>query len=101
MTKADVINEISRKTNLTKKDIGIIVNAFLNKMDFWLKNGEHLELRGFGSFGTKIRKSRFGINPQNKEKILIPERKVVYFKPGKELKENIKYAQFKENEDDK
>lgn len=67
----------------------------MDNMHLWLEDGQHIELRGFGSFGTKNRKSRYGFNPQNKERILIPGHSVVYFKPGKELKEKIKYAGLK------
>lgn len=94
MTKANIVDEISKKSELTKKNIGIIVDSLIKYLKIGLNNGEHIELRGFGTLGTKKRNARFARNPKTNKKIFIPEHKIVYFKPGKELKEKVKNANF-------
>lgn len=92
MTKADIISEISKNTSLTKKNIGIIINSFVKQLKIGIENDEHIELRGFGTLGMKKRMSRIARNPKTNEKIFVPEHKVVFFRPGKELKEKVRYA---------
>ncbi len=86
MTKAEIIEVISENVNITKKDIGIIIDKFFEKVKHGISNNEHIELRGFGTFGTKERKARIARNPKTNEKINVPEHRVPYFKAGKELK---------------
>lgn len=86
MTKADIIEIISENVNITKKDIGIIIDKFFEKVKSGVAENEHIELRGFGTFGTKERKARVARNPKTNEKISVPEHRVPYFKAGKELK---------------
>ncbi|GMT49170.1 MAG: transcriptional regulator [bacterium] len=86
MTKADIIEIISENVNITKKDIGIIIDQFFEKVKKGISANEHIELRGFGTFGTKERKARIARNPKTNEKINVPEHRVPYFKAGKELK---------------
>jgi len=86
LTKADIIEVISESVSITKKDIGIVIDKFFDKVKKGIASNEHIELRGFGTFGTKERKARIARNPKTNEKIQVPEHRVPYFKAGKELK---------------
>jgi len=86
LTKADIIEIISEDINITKKDIGVIIDKFFEKVKDGIGGNEHIELRGFGTFGTKERKARVARNPKTNEKISVPKHRVPYFKAGKELK---------------
>ena len=90
MTKADLINILIQEMGMSKKNAEVVVNTFLGSMIESLKNGKGIELRGFGSFRIRERKPRIGRNPQTGEKVKVPAKKIVYFKPGKELKEFTK-----------
>lgn len=92
MTKADLIAEVSRSAELSKKDAENIVNVFLDRIVDALKEGEKIELRGFGSFKLRRRNSRVGRNPRTSEAVQVPAKKVPYFKPGKDLKKLINKA---------
>jgi integration host factor subunit beta len=92
MTKADLISEVSRAAELSKKDAENIVNVFLDGIVDALKEGEKIELRGFGSFKLRRRNSRVGRNPRTSEAVQVPAKKVPYFKPGKDLKKLINKA---------
>uniref|UniRef100_A0A7C2K4Q3 Integration host factor subunit beta n=1 Tax=candidate division WOR-3 bacterium TaxID=2052148 RepID=A0A7C2K4Q3_UNCW3 len=86
MRKQDIVDEIYQQTGLPKKDIQLVVNMFLDSVKKAFFRGERVELRGFGVFEVKHRKSRVGRNPKTKEVIKIPARKVVTFKPSKLVK---------------
>ena len=89
MTKAELVEEVARTTQLTKKHAEIIVNTVFDSIVHSLKTGEKIELRGFGSFRLRKREPRKGRNPKTGDKVDVPPKKVPYFKPGKELKELI------------
>jgi integration host factor subunit beta len=89
MTKADLIDEVAKKSDLSKKDAEVIVQAVLDSIVDSLKLGGKVELRGFGSFRLRERAARQGRNPKTGEKVFVPAKKVPYFKPGKDLKELI------------
>lgn len=89
MTKAELVDEVSRHSELSKKDSEIIVQTVLDSIVDSLKSGEKVELRGFGSFRLRKRASRYGRNPKTGDKVYVPAKKVPYFKPGKELKDLI------------
>jgi len=89
MTKAELVDAVAKKSELSKKDAEVIVQAVLDSIIFSLQGGEKVELRGFGSFRLRERASRQGRNPKTGEKVHVPAKKVPYFKPGKELKELI------------
>ncbi len=90
MTKADLINILIQEMGMSKKNAESVVNTFLGSMIESLQRGEGIELRGFGSFRIRKRNPRVGRNPQTGEKVNVPAKNVVYFKPGKELKDSIK-----------
>jgi integration host factor subunit beta len=89
MTKAELIEEVSRVSDLTKKHSEIIVDTVFKSIINALHRGDKIELRGFGSFRIRQRESRKGRNPKTGERVDVPAKKVPYFKPGKELKELI------------
>ena len=87
MTKAELVNEVARSTQLTKKHAEIIVNTVFDSIVDSLQNGEKIELRGFGSFRIRQRGSRIGRNPKTGDRVQVPPKKIPYFKPGKELRD--------------
>ena len=89
MTKAELVDEVARSTELTKKDAEIIVNTVFQSIVDSLKAGEKIELRGFGSFRIRHRNARIGRNPKTGEKVEVPAKRIPYFKPGKELREML------------
>lgn len=86
MTKAELVDEVSKNSDLNKKDAEVIVKTVLDSIVDSLNSGEKVELRGFGSFRLRKRASREGRNPKTGEKVFVPAKRVPYFKPGKELK---------------
>jgi integration host factor subunit beta len=92
MTKAELVEAVSRVSDLTRKHSEVIVDAVFTSIIDALQKGDKIELRGFGSFRLRSRKSRTGRNPKTGEKVEVPSKKIPYFKPGKELKELINKA---------
>jgi len=88
MIKADLINKISKKRRVSRKEAKQIVEVFLNALKETIEHGEEIELRGFGCFRIREQGPRPGRNPKTGEIVPIPARKVVYFKPSKNLKIN-------------
>ena len=88
MNKADLVSMIAAKSNLTKKDSESALNAFMETVEGALKNGEKIQLVGFGTFEVRNRNARNGINPKTKETIKIPASKSPVFKAGKALKDS-------------
>lgn len=86
MTKADLIELVSKKADLPKKPAEIIVNTIFQSVSEALERGEKVELRGFGSFRMKIREARTARNPKTGEKVQVDKKKVPTFRAGKELK---------------
>ena len=86
MTKADLINIVAKKLDITQVQSGIIVEAALKSVVNALQNGQEVEIRGFGSFRFRNRAPRKGRNPKTGEKVDVPPKKIPYFKMGKELK---------------
>ena len=89
MTKADLVEEVARVTELTRKDSEVIVDTLFESVIKALKAGDKLEVRGFGSFRVRQRNARVGRNPKTGEKVEVPAKRVPYFKPSKELKDLI------------
>ena len=87
MTKAELVEEVARTTQLTKKHAELIVNTVFESIVNSLKDGEKIELRGFGSFRIRQRGPRIGRNPKTGAKVHVPSKRIPYFKPGKDLKE--------------
>jgi len=89
MNKADLINAVTEKAGLSKKDTEIVINAAIDAITDALKEGEKVQLVGFGAFEVKARAERIGRNPKTKEQIKIPASKVPVFKAGKALKDAV------------
>ena len=89
MNKAELINAVADKTNLTKKDAESAVNAVIDVITESLAKDEKVQLVGFGSFEVKSRAARIGRNPRTKEEVTIPASKAVQFKSGKVLKRAV------------
>jgi integration host factor beta subunit len=89
MTKADIVDEIAERTGLTKKDVADTVDQFLEAVSRALATGKHIEIRGFGTFKVKDRKSRLARNPRTGESVPVPPRRVPVFKVSKELKDIV------------
>ena len=92
MKKADIVDVIAEGTGLTKVETQAVVDGLLATVKFALKNGERVELRGFGNFKTVLRKARTARNPLTNEPVDVPEHYTAVFRPSKELREflNIK-----------
>ena len=86
MTKADIVEQVSREAEMTKKDAEQLVEIVFDSIIEALNKGEKVELRGFGSFRVRERNARKGRNPKTGAAVSIPAKRVAYFKPGKELK---------------
>ncbi|AQU76961.1 MULTISPECIES: HU family DNA-binding protein [Priestia] len=90
MKKAELIDAVATKSELTKQDTKKAVDALFEKISNTLANEEKIQLIGFGTFEVRERAARTGRNPQTGEEMTIPASKVPAFKPGKELKEALK-----------
>ncbi len=90
MTKAELIDALVEKMGrLTKKEAEMIVNIVFGSVADSLATGDKVELRGFGSFKVKSRRSREGRNPKTGDKVHVVAKKVPFFKSGKELRDRI------------
>ncbi len=89
MNKAELINVVSEAAEVSKKDAEAVITATLDAITDALKEGEKVQLVGFGSFEVKARAARVGRNPKTKEPIEIPASKVPVFKAGKVLKDTV------------
>ena len=89
LTKAELVEEVARVTQLTKKQAEEIVNTVFATIVDSLRSGRKIELRGFGSFRIRSRGARLGRNPKTGERVEVPPKRIPYFKPGKELKEQL------------
>jgi len=89
VTKAELVDEVGRQASLTRKHSEVIVDAVFSSILEALQRGDKIELRGFGSFRIRKRGSRTGRNPKTGEGVVVPAKRVPYFKPGKELRELI------------
>lgn len=89
MTKAELIEEVSRVVEMTRKDSEVIVEAIFDSIVRSLRTGDKIEIRGFGSFRTRKRQPRIGRNPKTGAKVEVPAKRIPYFKPSKELKDLV------------
>ena len=85
MIKLDLVNEVVNRTGITKTKAELAVETIFEAMKKALERGDRIELRGFGVFNVKPRKTGIGRNPRTGAEVNIPPGKAVRFKPGKEL----------------
>ena len=88
--KQELVDSVAKATGLTKKDATASVDAVFASIEEALKNGEKVQLIGFGNFEVRERAARKGRNPQTGAEIESPASKVPAFKPGKALKDAVK-----------
>lgn len=88
MTKAHLIEKVAeRAKTLSRRDAEKVVNGIFDSIRDALKRGEKTEIRGFGSFRLRIRRTKDGRNPKTGETVSVPEKRMPFFKAGKEIKE--------------
>lgn len=90
MTKSELIARLAeRYPQLVAKDADYAVKTILDAMVDAMATGQRIEIRGFGSFSLNRRPPRIGRNPKSGDKVMVPEKRVPHFKPGKELRERV------------
>src|SRR5947207_11986071 len=93
LTKADLIEEVLRITELPRKESETIVETIFDSIIQSLQQGQKIEIRGFGSFRTRERRGRVGRNPKTGAKLEVPAKKIPFFKPSKEFKDFVNSAE--------
>ena len=90
VTKSDIVDSVYNKIDCEKKIIQLVTDAFLEELKNSLKNSSTIELRGFGTFETRLRKGKSSArNPKTGENVSVPSHCVVGFRPGRELKNSV------------
>ncbi len=89
MNKAELVNKVCGEVGLSKRETKKVVDAIIETIGDTLAAGEKVTLVGFGTFRVRSRKARRGVNPQTRESIQIPAKKVPKFSTGKILKEKV------------
>jgi integration host factor subunit beta len=89
MTKADLVEKVTRLGDLTRRDGEVIVETIFDSVINALQKGDKIEIRGFGSFRIRQRNPRIGRNPKTGERVEVPAKRVPYFKPSKELRDLV------------
>jgi integration host factor beta subunit len=91
MTKADLVEQVAEAIGpgITKKDCALVVDGFLNALKLAMAQGENVEIRGFGTFKVRKRKTRMARNPRTGDPVAVPSRSVPVFKPSKHLRTRV------------
>jgi len=89
MTKAELVDLITGTTGMNRRDTVTVVNLIMENIGQALAGGDKVELRGFGSFKVKSRRSRLARNPRTGDAVDVPAKRVPYFKASNELKDRI------------
>jgi DNA-binding protein HU-beta len=89
VTKADIVDQIAAGTGLTKVETEAVVEGFIASVIGALRRGDHIEIRGFGTFKVKKRAPRVARNPRTGESVPVAEQHIPLFKPSRELKEAV------------
>jgi integration host factor subunit beta len=98
MTKAELIEEVSKVVEMTRKDSEVIVETIFESIVNSLHSGDKIEIRGFGSFRTRQRQPRIGRNPKTGTRVEVPSKRIPYFKPSKELRDIVNRSQDSEGD---
>tara|TARA_Y100000588_G_C13983766_1_gene808417 strand:- start:119 stop:448 length:330 start_codon:yes stop_codon:yes gene_type:complete len=96
LTKADIVRQIAQETGLTKTDVAAVVDGFIESVIESLQQGDHIEIRGFGTFKSVTRAPRTGRNPRTGSEVKISSRRAPVFKPSKELRARVEQDNNKE-----
>ena len=87
MTRSDLVDQLAaRFAQLTHRDAELAVKTILDALSDALENSHRVEIRGFGSFSVSHRPARIGRNPRSGERVVVPEKRMPHFKPGKTLR---------------
>ena len=97
MTKSDIINKVASATGLTKVETEAVLEGIISTIISGISSGKRIDIRGFGSFIVKKKKSREARNPATNEVIFLKERYVPYFKISKLLKERVNHSLLNNN----
>ena len=89
MTKADLVEEVAKVTELTRKDSEVIVDTLFESVIKALRTGDKLEVRGFGSFRVRQRNARVGRNPKTGVEVPIAPRRVMTFRASQIMRDRI------------
>ena len=89
MTKAELVEEVTRVTELPRKESEAVVESIFDAIIGALQSDDKIEIRGFGSFRTRQRRGRTGRNPKTGAKVDVPAKKIPFFKPSKELRDYV------------
>jgi integration host factor subunit beta len=92
MTKAELIEEVSKVVEMTRKDSETIVETIFDSIVNSLHKGDKIEIRGFGSFRTRQRQPRVGRNPKTGTRVEVPSKRIPFFKPSKELRDLVNHS---------
>ena len=94
MTKADLVEQVHDAIGpgVTKKDCAAVIDAFLNAVKQAIANGEHIEIRGFGTFKVRNRRPRTARNPRTGDSVTVPARRVPICKPSRLFKKEVEDA---------
>ena len=101
MIKSELIAKICEAhPNLVQRDVELVVSTVFNEIAEALAKGDRVELRGFGAFSVKLREARTARNPRTGEMVDVPEKRVPFFRAGKELRERLNAGYAPEDDDD-
>lgn len=89
MTKRELVIRVANRLEMTQSDVAKVIEGTFETISQALAEGKRWELRDFGVFEVKTRASRIGRNPRTGDRVPVPERKVVTFRPGKKMKELV------------
>ena len=90
MTKSELIAAIAiKQPHLPQKDVELAINNILTVLSNTIADGERIEIRGFGGFSTVDRDARMGRNPKTGERVSLPRRRTLHFKPGLNLRDKV------------
>ncbi len=92
MTKAELIEGVSKVVEMTRKDSETIVETIFDSIVNSLHKGDKIEIRGFGSFRTRQRQPRVGRNPKTGSRVEVPSKRIPFFKPSKELRDLVNHS---------
>jgi integration host factor subunit beta len=94
MTRAELIAHLAaQQPHLTAEDVELAVKMIFDQMSDVLARGERIEIRGFGAFSLRTREPRIGRNPRTGEPVEVLAKRIPHFRPGKELRERVDFAQ--------
>ena len=94
MPRAELIGRLAaQQRHLPAEDVELAVKMIFDRLSDALNRGERIEIRGFGAFSLRTRESRVGRNPRTGEPVAVLAKRILYFRPGKELRERVDFAQ--------